>query len=235
MEITQLKLALAQRGIHPASEQLAKLEEFAHLVQHTNQQFNLTAHVDVAMILEKGIYDSLCFPNPHFDQSGSWMDVGSGAGFPGIPLAILYPHLTMTLLEPTQKKAAFLQMVQQKLNLTNVNVISERAEVFVRQPHFQPVDGIVVRAVAPLRILVELITPILKVDGYALVYKGKEYLSEIALAKYAFVTLGISVDSVLTHRLPTEHEERALLILKKNRETPLHYPRMFSQIKKTPL
>ena len=235
MEITQLKLALSQRGIHPSSEQFAKLEQFAHLVQHTNQQFNLTAHVDVAMILEKGIYDSLCFPNPHFDKSGSWLDVGSGAGFPGIPLAILYPHLTMTLLEPTHKKAAFLQMVQQQLSLTNVKVISERAELVARQPNFQPVDGVVVRAVAPLRILVELITPLLKVDGYALVYKGKEYLSEIALAKYALTTLGVSVDSVLTHRLPTEHEERALLILKKNQPTPPLYPRMFSQIKKTPL
>jgi 16S rRNA (guanine527-N7)-methyltransferase len=235
LEINQLKLALQQRNLHPTDGQISKFEQFAQLVYQASQLFNLTAHHDVGMIFEKGIYDSLCFPNPYLKASTTWIDVGSGAGFPGIPLAILYPQIKMTLLEPTQKKATFLNQVVTKLQLANVNVVSQRAEILARGDHFQPVDGVVVRAVAPLRILVELVMPLLKVNGQALIYKGKDYLSEIALAKHALSTLGVEVTSVLTHRLPTEHEERALIIIQKSKPTPPNYPRMFSQIKKTPL
>lgn len=90
----------------------------------------------------------------------------------------------------------------------------------------------VARAVAPLPILLELMIPLLKVGGQALVYKGKDYLSEIALSKHALSVLGASIVEVKTHRLPTEHEQRSLLIIEKNSETSTVYPRMFSQIKK---
>lgn len=235
MEIAQLKLALGQLGIAFDDDQLKKLDQFAGMVHRTNQSFNLTAHQTIEVIREKGIYDSLCFPLPQWQSKGRLLDLGSGAGFPGIPLKIMYPQLTMTLLEPTQKKASFLTEAIATLQLKNIGVISERAEVLARTEGFKPFDLVVARAVAPLPILLELMIPLLKVGGQALVYKGKDYLAEIALSKHALQVLGATIVEVKTHRLPTEHEQRSILIIEKNTETPTLYPRMFSQIKKTPL
>lgn len=235
MEIAQLKLALTQLGLAVDDTQLAQLDQFALMVQQTNQSFNLTAHQTIEVIREKGIYDSLCFPVAQWQKKGRLLDLGSGAGFPGIPLKILYPQLAMTLLEPTQKKAAFLVEVIQALKLKNIHVVTERAEVFARSEGFVPFDMVVARAVAPLPILLELVIPLLKVGGQALVYKGKDYLSEIALSKHALHILNATIVEVKTHRLPTEHEQRSLLVIEKNALTPPLYPRMFSQIKKSPL
>jgi 16S rRNA (guanine527-N7)-methyltransferase len=235
MEIAQLKLALHQLGVPFIDDQIKKLDQFAALVHRTNQSFNLTAHQTIEMIREKGIYDSLCFPVSLWQGKGSMLDVGSGAGFPGIPLNIIYPQFSITLLEPTQKKATFLTEVIATLQLKKINVISQRAEMLARSEGFVPFDLVVARAVAPLPILLELMIPLLKVGGQALVYKGKDYLSEIALSKHALNVLGSSIVEVKTLRLPTEHEQRSLLIIEKKSETPIAYPRMFSQIKKTPL
>ena len=235
MEIAQLKLALNQLDLPLQDDQIKKLDQFATLVHRTNQSFNLTAHQTIEMIREKGIYDSLCFPVPQWQGKGRLLDLGSGAGFPGIPLNIVYPQFLMTLLEPTLKKAAFLTELIATLQLKKISVISQRAEVLARSEGFVPFDVVVARAVAPLPILLELMIPLLKVGGQALVYKGKDYLSEIALSKHAISVLGASIIEVKTHRLPTEHEQRSLLIIEKKSETPTLYPRMFSQIKKTPL
>jgi 16S rRNA (guanine527-N7)-methyltransferase len=235
MEIAQLKLALRQLEVNVDDDQMKKLDQFAALVHRTNQSFNLTAHQTMEMIREKGIYDSLCFPVGQWQSKGRLLDLGSGAGFPGIPLNIIYPQFSMTLLEPTQKKAGFLTDLISALQLKKISVISQRAEVLARSEDFKPFDYVVARAVAPLPILLELMIPLLKIGGQALVYKGKDYLSEIALSKHALYVLGASIVEVKTHRLPTEHEQRSLLIIKKNSATPSVYPRMFSQIKKTPL
>ena len=235
MEIAQFKLALNQLGIAFDDDQLKKLDQFAALVHRTNQSFNLTAHQTIEMIREKGIYDSLCFPLTQWQSKGRLLDLGSGAGFPGVPLNIIYPQFLITLLEPTQKKANFLSELIATLQLKKINVISQRAELLARSEDFKPFDLVVARAVAPLPILLELMIPLLKVGGQALVYKGKDYLSEIALSKHALSVLGASIVEVKTHRLPTEHEQRSLLIIEKKSDTPILYPRMFSQIKKTPL
>jgi 16S rRNA (guanine527-N7)-methyltransferase len=235
MEIAQLKLALRQLEVNVDDDQMKKLDQFAALVHRTNQSFNLTAHQTMEMIREKGIYDSLCFPVGQWQSKGRLLDLGSGAGFPGIPLNIIYPQFSMTLLEPTQKKAGFLTDLISALQLKKISVISQRAEVLARSEDFKPFDYVVARAVAPLPILLELMIPLLKIGGQALVYKGKDYLSEIALSKHALSVLGASIVEVKTHRLPTEHEQRSLLIIEKNSTTPNVYPRMFSQIKKTPL
>lgn len=235
MEIVQLKLALSQLGIHASDIQLRQVESFADLVFHTNQRFNLTAYKTREIIREKGIYDSLCFPHIAFQQSSTILDLGSGAGFPGIPLKILYPQLTMTLLEPNQKKAHFLQEVITTLDLTSIEVVSERAEILARNNSFKKLDYVVARAVAPLPMLLELVIPLLKVGGQALMLKGKDYIAEIAASKHALLALNAAVVQVQQHRLPTDHEERSLLTIEKKSETPFIYPRMFSQIKKSPL
>jgi 16S rRNA (guanine527-N7)-methyltransferase len=235
MEIAQFKLALSQLGLAVNAQQMAQLEQYARLVEQRNRQFNLTAHDTLELIYEKGIYDSLAFLLPYWQTPATLIDLGSGAGFPGIPLKIMYPNLTITLLEPTLKKAHFLQEVVTTLGLTGITVQSARAEVLARNPHFQPMDLVVARAVASLPILLELSLPLLKVEGFALLYKGKDYLAEIADSKNALHVLHGTIEAVQTLRLPTDHEQRSLLVVKKNQPTPLLYPRMFSQIKKTPL
>ncbi len=235
MELSQLKLALQQIEVPMDEASLLRLKSYADQVFQTNLQFNLTAYSSLEMIYEKGIYDSLCFPLLQFKKNAFVIDLGSGAGFPGIPLKIIYPQLKILLLEPTLKKAQFLTNTIQLLQLKKIEALSQRAEVLARDVNFQPVDYVVARAVAPLPILLELSIPLLKVGGQALVYKGKDYLAEIALSKNALRVLGASIVEVKTHRLPTDHEQRALLVIEKTMPTPLSYPRMFSQIKKTPL
>ncbi|MEY3431855.1 MAG: hypothetical protein RIS53_753 [Bacillota bacterium] len=235
MELSQLKLALQQIEVAIDDASVFSLKNYADHVFQTNQQFNLTAYPTLEMIYEKGIYDSLCFPLSQFKKNANVIDLGSGAGFPGIPLKIIYPQLTIFLLEPTLKKTQFLIDTIELLKLKKIKALSQRAEILARDVNFQPVDYVVARAVAPLRILLELAIPLLKVGGQALIYKGKDYLAEIALAKNALRALGASIVEVKTHRLPTDHEQRALLVIEKIIPTPPNYPRMFSQIKKTPL
>jgi 16S rRNA (guanine527-N7)-methyltransferase len=235
MEIAQFKLALSQLGLNLEPEALTKLSQYVNIVQETNRVLNLTAHDSLELLYEKGLYDSLCFLLPQFNKKATILDLGSGAGFPGIPLKIVYPHLKTILLEATQKKAMFLQQVIKTLALKNIEVNSARAEVAVRQAAWVPVDYVVARAVASLPILLELSIPLLKVGGQALLYKGKDYLAEIAMSKHALSVLGATIVEVKTLRLPTDHEQRAMIIVEKVSPTPTQYPRMFSQIKKTPL
>lgn len=235
MEPSQLKLALQHIQVTVDDTSLLSLKTFAEQVFQTNQLFNLTAYSSLEMMYEKGIYDSLCFPLAQFQKTATVMDVGSGAGFPGIPLKIIYPHLTMTLLEPTLKKTQFLNDTIKLLKLKGIQALGERAEILARDQNFTAVDYVVARAVAPLPVLLELTIPLLKVGGQALIYKGKDYLAEIALAKNALKVLGASIVEVKTHRLPTDHEQRSLLVIEKKIPTPSTYPRMFSQIKKSPL
>jgi 16S rRNA (guanine527-N7)-methyltransferase len=235
LELSQLKLALQQINLAIDDAQFLRLKNFADQVFHTNQRFNLTAYSNLETIYEKGIYDSLCFPLAQFKKNASMIDLGSGAGFPGIPLKIVYPNLKMVLLEPTLKKTQFLMDVIQQLQLQNIQAMSQRAEMLASENTFKPVDYLVARAVASLPMLLELSIPLLKVGGQALIYKGKDYLAEIALAKNALRVLGATITEVKTHRLPTDHEQRALLVIEKTMPTPSNFPRMFSQIKKTPL
>jgi 16S rRNA (guanine527-N7)-methyltransferase len=141
----------------------------------------------------------------------------------------------MARYEAEEKKAAFLKDVIVTLALKDIQVVSERAEVLVKQSEFKPFDFVSARAVASLPMLLELSIPLLKIGGFAYIYKGKDYLAEISQSKHALQVLGASIVEVKTHRLPTEHEQRSLLIIEKQKATPFNYPRMFSQIKKTPL
>lgn len=216
------------------SEKTAQLfEEYVQALLSYNQHTNLTAHRDAAMIFEKGILDSLLFPIlPNFIQ-GSWLDVGSGAGFPGIPLLLQFPHSQWTLLEPIGKKATFLKKICQDFHLS-FEVVVDRAESFIltSREHY---DGVVSRAVASLPILLELCLPFLKVGGYFLAYKGEKVEEEVSLSSHALQCLGGNVESIEYQQLPTDQAKRSLIIIRKIHSTPQQYPRMFSQIKHSPL
>lgn len=211
----------------------AQFETYITALLAYNTHTNLTAHRDEATLFEKGILDSLLFPVLSSLVQGRWLDVGSGAGFPGIPLSIVFPQSQWTLLEPIQKKATFLEQMNAHLHVQN-HIVVDRAEKFI-QHHREHFEGVVSRAVASLPILLELCLPFVKVGGYFLAYKGELVEDEVKLSAQALTRLGGEIERIDHQQLPSDHASRELVIVRKIHPTPLKYPRMFSQIKHSPL
>lgn len=204
-----------------------------HLIAY-NQKVNLTAIVEMDDIFIKHFLDSLLVLR-YIEANFKVGDVGSGAGFPGLVLAIFKPQSQFTLIEPTLKRCIFLNEMVQILNLDNVTIINARAEDLVDQKG--SFDIILSRAVARLDILCELCIPLVKVKGYFIALKGAHGLEELDIAKNALKELHSHLLKTDSHTLPQQGELalRHNLIFEKLKQTPSHYPRNYSRIKKQPL
>lgn len=215
---------------------LSQLEDYMFFTLQENEKFNLTAHKDIDSFIIKNILDSLLLVKfIDFDISNkNVIDIGSGAGLPGIPLAIYYPNTKFYLLEPIKKRANFLEQVKQKLNLENVIVINGRAEEIFKENDLR-FDFATARAVANLNILLELTIPLLKVGGIFMCYKGSNYENELTSSFSALNKLFSSTLLVDNCVLPYSKELRSFIFFKKDKETPNTYPRSYSLIKKKPL
>lgn len=215
---------------------LSQLEDYMFFTLQENEKFNLTAHKDIDSFIIKNILDSLLLVKfIDFDISNKTViDIGSGAGLPGIPLAIFYPNTKFYLLEPIKKRANFLEQVKQKLNLENVTVINGRAEEIFKENDLR-FDFATARAVANLSILLELTIPLLKVGGIFMCYKGSNYENELTSSFSALNKLFSSTLLVDNCVLPFSKELRSFIFFKKDKETPNTYPRSYSLIKKKPL
>ena len=211
-----------------------KLQEYKRMVIETNEVLNLTAITDSFEFDVKHLYDSLLISD-YFDYKfKNIMDLGSGAGFPGIPLAILLKDTNFYLVEPTKKRCDFLTRVKDALNLTNVTIINKRSEDL--DVNFRGYfDFIVTRAVSRLNILLEISLPFLKTNGYLICYKGIKYQEEINDSNIALKILNSTIEEVKKETLPFLNEERFNIIIKKNKEIDKKYPRLYSIIKKRPL
>ena len=161
------------------------------------------------------------------------IDVGAGAGFPSIPLKIVYPDLKVTIVDSLTKRITFLNHLFKELKLTDCQAISARAEEYAKD-HRQEADIVMARAVARLNILDELCLPLVKVNGYFLALKGLKAKEELKEASNGIKVLGGRVDEVIDFTL-TNDDHRSNIIIKKVKATPGKYPRMFSKIKKQPL
>lgn len=209
----------------------AQLNAFARYSQELiawNQRVNLTSIVEPSEIVVKHFLDSLSVYQvlPGLPLSLSLVDVGSGAGFPGLPLKIALPELRLTLLESTGKKTAFLQHLIQVLNLTGVTVLTARAEEAGRQPtQRERYDVAVARAVAPLPVLAEYTLPLVKRGGLVIVQKGQHPADELKAAANALGILGGKISQVLPVTVPGLEAERHLVVIQKNKSTPPQYPR----------
>ena len=211
---------------------LSKFEKYQSLLKEWNEKFNLTAILDDQGILEKHFIDSI-YPVKFIDFANkSLCDIGSGAGFPGIPLAILNPTLKVTLVESNGKKVTFLNEVVKSLSLDNVNVIKSRAEELNIREAF---DFVSARAVTELNVLSELSIPLLKVNGELLAYKLYDVEEELSRAKNALKLLDSKVKKVEKYNLPISGDGRSLVIIKKLKVTKKKYPREFSKISSKPL
>ena len=195
---------------------------------------NLTGITEEEEVYEKHFYDSLLFSLNENMGNKKLIDVGSGAGFPGIPLAISYPTLRITLLEPLMKRGVFLSTVQQTLGLENVEVVCDRAEDYSKA-HKEEFDIATARAVSKLNILLEISSQMIKVGGYFIALKGRIAQEEIDQAQNALKVLNFKIEKNKEDSLPSEEDKRANIFIKKMGSTNLKYPRNYSQIKNRPL
>ncbi len=224
-------------GLTLSAKQLAQLAAYERELLEWNQKFNLTAIRDVEGIRAKHFLDSFSCTLAWREQTPRRLvDVGTGAGFPGIVLKILYPNLKLTLVESVGKKANFCAHILQTLGLEGADVLIARAEDVGQNPkHREKFDWAVARAVANLPILAEYLLPLVKVGGGMLAQKGESGPAETQAAEKALKLLGGSLRQLLPVELPGVAEQRYLVIIDKSAATPPGYPRKVGIAAKKPL
>lgn len=225
-----LTAGLAALGLDPAL--CGRLEAFAGLVLERNQVMNLTAITEPSAFAGLHLLDSLSLIPLAGLSSGTVVDVGTGAGFPGVPLAIALPEARVTLLDSLGKRIEFLREACGALGLENTRCVHARAEEFGEREQF---DWAVSRAVAPLPMLCELSLPLVRVGGRFLAMKSSHSQEELDEAGRAISILGGRVDWVKDYPIPGAEIQHRLICIEKTTPTPRKYPRRFSQLKKQPL
>ena len=225
---------LSKNNVVLSEKQSLQFGKYLYLLQEYNKVMNLTGITEEEEVYEKHFYDSLLFSFNENMDGLSLIDVGSGAGFPGVPLAIAYPSLNVTLLEPLTKRCKFLEVVKNELGLSNVVIVNERAEDFSKKNE-EKFDIATARAVSKLNILLEISSQMIKVNGYFIALKGKIAQEEIEQAKNALKVLNFKIEKNKEDYLPSEEDSRANIFIKKLGSTNKKYPRNYSQIKNRPL
>jgi 16S rRNA (guanine527-N7)-methyltransferase len=224
-------------GVVLNAEQTAQFAIYLRLLLEWNERLNLTAVRDSTAIAQRHFYDSLTCALVMGDLHGrTLIDVGSGAGFPGLPLKIAFPELQLTLVESVNKKARFLQTVVAELGLPGVHILAQRAEELGQQPaHREQYDWAVARGVAEMRILAEYLLPLCRVRGAMLAQKGENAAVETAVAAHAIHLLGGGEPRF--HQTPSapEASPHFLVVVEKIASTPTKYPRRVGVPGKRPL
>jgi len=224
-------------NIHLTGRQVMALITYERELLEWNQKFNLTAIRDTESIRTKHFLDSFsCVMAWKAIPPSRLVDVGTGAGFPGLPLKILYPNLHLTLVESVGKKAMFCQHIVSVLGLDGVDVVQARAEAIGQDTkHRESYDWAVGRAVANMNILSEYLLPLVKVGGTMLAQKGESGPAEAQSAEKAIKLLGGRLKQVLPVNLPGVADDRYLVLVEKTAATPPSYPRKPGMPAKMPL
>lgn len=224
-------------GIHLSLRQITCFERYEQELLEWNARFNLTAIREPEAIRTKHFLDALtCILAWRDNPPGSLIDVGTGAGFPGIPLKILQPSLNLALVESVGKKAEFCRHVAMTLGMERVEVVQARAEEVGQMPKYREhFDWAVARAVANLPILVEYLLPLVRVGGAVLAQKGESGLAEAHASEKSIRMLGGRLRQLIKIDLPGVAEERYLIVIDKVAATPPNYPRRVGIPSKKPL
>ncbi len=224
-------------NLHLTTRQVAALVNYERELIEWNRKFNLTAIRDVESIRSKHFLDSFsCVLAWKANPPRRLVDVGTGAGFPGIPLKIIYPTMHVTLVESVGKKAMFCQHVIQTLGLDDMEVIHARAEDAGHDPaHRETYDWAVARAVANMNILAEYLLPLVKLGGTMLAQKGESGPAEAQSAEKAMKLLGGKLKQLIPVHLPGVADDRYLVLVEKIAATPPRYPRKAGIPMKAPL
>ena len=229
---TLLRKGLTELGLDDSGT--PSLLRYGELLLEKNKVMNLTAITEPEDVAALHFLDSAVLLTLADFKGKSVVDVGTGAGFPGMPIKILEPTVQMTLLDSLGKRINFLQEVCDDLGLTEVACVHARAEEFAAA-HRQSFDFAVSRAVANLAVLCELCLPLVKVGGYFLSMKSVDSGEELEQARKAIRTLGGTVERTMDYRIPGTDVKHRVILIKKTAKTPEKYPRPFAKIKKNPL
>jgi len=227
-------------GINLQKEQIKKFSRYLELLSQWNQKINLTSLKTSREIIIKHFLDSIsCIKviSKYIDTEGiRVIDVGTGAGFPGVPIKITCPSISLSLLEARKKKTIFLEKLGEEMNFQQVEVLNGRAEAFGKYPeHREKYDIALSRAVAHLSTLSEYCLPLVRVGGLFVAQKGRSYKEEIDKALKTVRLLGGELIGVENIRIPFINQERYLLVIKKIKDTPSKYPRKEGIPQKRPL
>ena len=226
---------LEELNIEPSAEILNKFKTYYEYLVEVNEYMNLTAITQEDEVYIKHFYDSLLLSKYYNlkDEKKTLCDVGAGAGFPSIPLAICFPNLEVTIIDALQKRIGFLNNLIENLGLKNVKALHYRAEDFAKIKR-ESFDIVTARAVARLNVLSELCIPLVKTGGNFIALKGDD-INEVIEAKKATDILGAKYTNDYADELPLDMGKRTIIIYEKIKNTPNRYPRAFAVIKKTPL
>lgn len=233
---TTLSKCAKTAGYPLSEEQLSQFSDYADMLSEWNQKMNLTAITEPFEVAAKHFADSL-FGLSFIGEHASVIDVGTGAGFPGIPLKIAHPGISLTLLDSLNKRLTFLNAVVAELKLSDTTTIHSRAEDGAAKKSLlrERFDVSVSRAVSQLNVLSEYCLPYVKVGGVFLAYKGGDVEEELDAAKNAISLLGGEINDVFRYTIPQTDIAHSIIVIKKMRPTPEKYPRLQGKISKQPL
>lgn len=237
MTVNLAELAKEHFDIELTAKQAQQFERYHQLMDEWGQQMNLTTIKDPDEVIIRHFLDSLSpIDVIGFDDGDRLIDVGTGAGFPGLALAIAFPNVDVTLLDSVQKKLKFLQAVIDDLQLSNVSILHMRAEDAGNHPdHREEYDIVTARAVALLPVLLEYTMPLVKVGGFMVAMKGESAQREVDDAKRALFVLKGDAKPVYEYKLPSVERSHFLVTIEKTDKTPRNYPRQAGVPKKKPI
>lgn len=224
-------------GIILSDGQLSQFIRYFEMLTEWNKMINLTAITEYDEVMKKHFVDSLTLVKVYdTGKPSTVIDVGTGAGFPGLALKIAFPHLKVTLLDSLNKRIQFLDNVIEKLCLTEVKTIHGRAEDYAKRGMLrEKFDLCVSRAVANLSVLSEYCIPFVRQGGKFIPYKSENISEEISAAEHAISVLGGNVENVCSFHLPNSDICRSLPVIEKKRQTPVQYPRKSGLPSRNPL
>ena len=231
MKIDKFIEELKKLGIDITEDKLIKLEKYYNLLVIWNEKMNLTGITEKEEVYLKHFYDSLTIVKAvDLNNFNNLCDVGTGAGFPGMVLKIVFPHLRVVLIDSNNKKITFLKNLVEKLGLINIECLNVRCEEYALK-NLDSFDLVTARAVSNMRILSELCLPLVSVNGYFIPLKGN-VREELDIAIDLIEKLNGSIEDTTTFKLPIEESTRNILKIRKIKETPNGYPRTYDKMQK---
>lgn len=233
--IEKIKKQAQKIGVNITDEQAEKFYSYTNMLLEWNEKINLTAITELDDIIQKHFIDSLTI-DKYVKENASIIDVGTGAGFPGIPLKIVRDDISVTLLDALNKRINFLNEVIEQNKLTNIKTIHARAEEAGKNKNIrESFDIATSRAVAPLNVLVEYLLPLIKIGGRCICMKGSNTKEEIENSRKAISILGGTIEEIQELELPDSDIKRTIIVIKKEKNTPSKYPRKAGTPSKMPI
>lgn len=231
-----IKEQFAKANLYPDEIALTRLKSFYHLLVEKNKVMNLTGITEFDEVVQKHFLDSVYGLDEYMEEAEKILDLGTGAGFPGMPLKILYPEKSFVLMDSLKKRLNFLEEVRVTIKLDKLTFEHGRAEDLGHDKRYrESFDLVLSRAVAKLSTLSELCLPFVKVGGYFISFKSGNIEEELEQAANAIMTLGGTVENVKKFMLPDSDISRSLIIIRKEKATKKQYPRKAGTPLKSPL